>query len=284
MKDLFNSSRFKLLAIIVSLLLLGMIICAANGHGESAQSGIIGTIFTPAHWTASKISDGIDDIFSNAKGDAEYEEKIDSLQQELGQLQKQLADYNNLKAQNELYKDALELKEENKDFKFTEASVIGRDSANPYCSFTISKGIINGIKEGDAVLYGKYLVGVIDKAYPTYSIVCSIIDPNFSVSAYDISTNELSYVTGSAELAKQGYCKFENLDANTKISYGSIIATAGVSGKMPKGIIIGTVKDINDEITNISTYAAVEPGTSIEKLNSCLVLTGYNEESEDFAQ
>lgn len=281
MKDLFKSSRFKLIAVIISLLLLGMIICAANGHGETAQSGIVGTIFTPAHWVASKISDSIDTISESAKGNAEYEAKIDSLQQQLGQLQQQLADYNNLKAQNELYKDALELKEENKDFKFIEASVVGRDSANPYCTFTISKGTVNGIKEGDAVLYGKYLVGVIDKAYPTYSVVSSIIDPDFSVSAYDISTNELSYVTGSAELADEGYCKFENLDATTKISYGSIIATAGVSSAMPKGIIIGTVKDINDEDTDISTYAAVEPGTDIAKLNSCLVLTGYNAQSKE---
>lgn len=277
MKDLLKSSRIKLIAVIAALLLLGMIICAANGHGETAQSGIVGTIFTPAHWVASKLSDGIDRVFQNAKGNTEYEEKIDSLQKQLGELQEQLADYNNLKAQNDLYKDALELKEENRSFKFVEASVIGRDSANPYCSFTISKGLLNGIKEGDAVLYGKYLVGVIDKAYPSYSVVCSVIDPDFSVSAYDISTNELSYVTGSASLASSGYCKFENLSANTKISYGSIIATAGVSGSIPKGIIIGTVKDINDEVTNISTYAAVEPGTSIDKLNSCLVLVGYGE-------
>lgn len=280
MKDLFKSSRFKLIIAIIALLLAGMFLCAANGHGETAQSSIIGTIFTPAHWVAGKISDGIEYITKNAKGDTEYEKKIDSLQQQLGELQEQLADYNNLKDQNELYKQALELKEENKDFKFLEASVIGRDSANPYCSFSISKGTAQGVKDGDAVLYGKYLVGVIKKAYPTYSIVSSIIDPDFSVSAYDINTKELSYVTGSADLAKDGYCKFENLDSSTGISYGSIIATAGISSSMPKGIIIGTVKDINDEITDISTYAAIEPGTDIKSLNNCLVLTGYEPESE----
>lgn len=279
MKDLFKSNRFKLIVSIIILLLLGMFISAANGHGETAQSGIVGTVFAPAHWVASKISDGIDVISENAKGNAEYEKKIDSLQTQLGELQEQLADYNNLKAQNELYKEALELKEENKDFKFTEASVIGRDSANPYCTFTISKGTANGVKDGNAVLYGKYLVGIIKKAYPTYSVVSSVIDPDFSVSAYDISTNELSYVTGSADLAEEGYCKFENLDSATKISYGSIIATAGVSSKMPKGIIIGTVKDISDETTNISTYASVEPGTDIKKLDKCLVLVDYGEES-----
>lgn len=279
MKNLFNSSRFKLIAVIIALLLTGMLFAAVNGHGETAQSGIIGTIFTPAHWAADKLSDGIDRIIGNAKGNTQYEQKIDELQKELGDLQDQLADYNNLKSQNELYKEALELKEENPDFKYIEASVIGRDSANPYCSFTIGKGSVSGIKDGDAVLYGKYLVGIIKKAYPTYSVVCSIIDPDFSVSAYDINTKELSYVTGDSEIAKDGYCKFENLDASTKISYGSIIATAGISSTMPRDIIIGTVRDINDETTNISTYAVIEPGTDIERLDECLVLTGFTAES-----
>lgn len=280
MENLFKSSRFKLIVAVIALLLVGMLIAAINGNGETAQSSIIGTIFTPAHWVADKLSDGIDRITDNAKGNTQYEEKIDELQKELGDLQDQLADYNNLKSQNELYKEALELKEDNPDFKFVEASVIGRDSANPYCSFTISKGTVSGVKDGDAVLYGKYLVGVIKKAYPTYSVVSSIIDPDFSVSAYDINTKELSYVTGDAQIAKDGYCKFENLDSSTKISYGSIIATAGISSTMPRDIIIGTVRDIEDEITNISTYAVIEPGTDIEKLDECLVLTDFTAESE----
>lgn len=279
MENLFKSSRFKLIVAVIALLLVGMLIAAINGNGETAQSSIIGTIFTPAHWVADKLSDGIDKITDNAKGDTKYEQKIDELQRELGDLQDQLADYNNLKAQNELYKEALELKDDNPDFKFIEASVIGHDSASPYCSFTISKGTVSGVKDGDAVLYGKYLVGVIKKAYPTYSIVSSIIDPDFSVSAYDINTKELSYVTGDAQIAKDGYCKFENLDSSTKISYGSIIATAGISSTMPRNIIIGTVRDIEDEITNISTYAVIEPGTDIKKLDECLILTSFTAES-----
>ena len=67
MKDLFKSSRFKLIVSIIALLLVGMFICAANGHGETAQSGIVGTIFTPAHWVASKISNGIDHISESAR-------------------------------------------------------------------------------------------------------------------------------------------------------------------------------------------------------------------------
>lgn len=280
MKHLFKSSRFKLIVGILALLIAGMLLCAVNGHGESAQSSVVGTIFAPAHWIAGKVSDGISQITKNAKGDAEYEQRLDDLQTQIGELENQLADYENLKTQNELYKDALELKNENPDFKYIDASIIGRDSADPYCSFTISKGTANGVEDGYAVLYGKCLVGVIKKAYPTYSVVSSIISPDFSVSAYDINSKELSYVTGDAKLSQDGFCKFENLDSDTRVTYGSIIATAGVSSTMPKGIIIGTVKEINNEETNISTYAAIEPGTDIKNIDRCMVLSGFSPERE----
>ena len=52
---------------------------------------------------------------------------------------------------------------------------------------------------------------------------------------------------------------------------------AGISKKMPKGIIIGTVKDISNEEKDISSYASIEPGTDIEKLTSVLILTNYSE-------
>ena len=63
MKDLLKSSRIKLIVSIIALLLVGMFICAANGHGETAQSGIVDTIFTPAHWVAIKISNGNDSAY-----------------------------------------------------------------------------------------------------------------------------------------------------------------------------------------------------------------------------
>lgn len=277
MKSFFQRKQFKTVAVIAGLLILGMLIAAANGHGETAQSSLVGTVFAPAHWVAGKISDGLERISGNAKGNTEYEEKIDALQQQLGELQDDLADYENLKKQNELYKEALELKEENQDFEYVHASIIGRDSADTFSAFTINKGSVSGVKENDAVLYGKYLIGIVKKAYPTYSIVTTVLDPDFSVSAYDINSGEVSYVTGDAKLAEDGYCKFENLSTTTDVTYGSIIASAGVSSTLPRGLIIGTVEELADETTNISTYAVLQPGTDISKITECMVLTGFEQ-------
>ena len=257
MKHLFNNRVVKTVCTIVALLVLGIFIAAVNGHGETAQSTVVGTVFQPCHYVAQKISDGLDKAFGSLSGNAEYEKQIDSLEEQIGDLRSQLVDYENLKNQNTLYKEFLELKEEHKDYKFAEASVIGRDSADTYDSFTINIGTLKSVKVGDAVLYGKYLVGVVDKAYPDYSVVKTILDPSFNVSAYEVVTNEISYVTGTAKLAKEGKCKMANLSSSTDISYGSIICTAGISGTMPKGLIIGTVDEIADETTDISSYAVI---------------------------
>lgn len=275
MKSIFKSRPFKLVAAIVGFLLLGALIAAANGHGESAQSTVVGTVFTPCHYVAQKIANGVDKIAGNVKGDAQYEKEISDLQNQVGELQSELVDYENLKKQNELYKEFLELKEENKDFEFVEASVIARDSADIYKSFTISKGSANGVKKGDAVLYGKYLVGVIDKVYPTYSVVQTVLDSHFNVSAYELISGEISYVTGTPALAAENKCKMANLDSSTAITYEAIICTAGVGGNMPKGLIIGTVDEIDDESTDISSYAVIKPGVDADNINTCFVLTDF---------
>ena len=276
MKHLFNNRVVKTVCTIVALLVLGIFIAAVNGHGETAQSTVVGTVFQPCHYVAQKISDGLDKAFGSLSGNAEYEKQIDSLEGQIGDLRSQLVDYENLKNQNTLYKEFLELKEEHKDYKFAEASVIGRDSADTYDSFTINIGTLKSVKVGDAVLYGKYLVGVVDKAYPDYSVVKTILDPTFNVSAYEVVTNEISYVTGPAKIAKEGKCKMANLSSSTDISYGSFICTAGISGTMPKGLIIGTVDEIADETTDISSYAVISPGVNMDDLSSCFVLTDYN--------
>ncbi len=275
MKYLFKNKRFKLVAGVIALLLIGALLASVSGHGETLQSAVVGTVFAPAHYVARKISNGIDAVFGTLKGDAEYEKQIAQLEDELDDYKSKLADYENLKSQNELYKDFLELKENNPDFQFEEASVIARDSADIYKAFTISKGTLSGVEEGDPVLYKKNLVGIVEKAYPDYSVVKTILDPGFNVSAYEIISNEISYVTGNAKLAREGKCKMANLSDSTDVAYGSIICTAGIGGSVPKGLVIGTVDEIADEPTDISSYAIITPEADIDELTACFVLTDF---------
>ena len=55
----------------------------------------------------------------------------------------------------------------------------------------------------------------------------TLLSADFNVSAYELISGEISYVTSNASLAKENKCKMANLDSATKIAHESIICTAG---------------------------------------------------------
>ena len=275
MKGFFTNTRFKIVLSVVALLLVGALIAGAAGHGETAQSAVVGTVFAPFHYVAKKISNGVNGVFGSLKGDAAYEKEIRSLKDQLSDYKSKLADYENIKKQNELYKEFLGLKEENPDFEFEEVSVVARDSADVFKSFTISKGSLSGIEAGDAVLYGRALIGVVEKVYPDYSVVKTVLDSGFNVSAYEMISGEVSYVTGNGALATDGKCKMANLSSSTNVAYGSIICTAGIGGTVPKGLVIGTVTSVEEEATDISSYAISAPEADLDEITDCFVLKDF---------
>ena len=66
-----------------------------------------------------------------------------------------------------------------------------------------------------------------------------------------------------------------NLDSATKIAYESIICTAGLGENIPKGLIIGTVDEIEGEAPDISSYAVISPGVDPNEINTCFLLTDF---------
>jgi hypothetical protein len=107
MKELFKSTRFKLIAAIIALLLAGALICAANGSGETAQSSIIAP-YHPANWVATKISNGITYVFGEARQRG-YLKRIDYLEQRLARCRTTF-DYENLQKQTRFIRTRLGLK------------------------------------------------------------------------------------------------------------------------------------------------------------------------------
>lgn len=278
MKSFLKSKSFKRLCILMSVLLLGMMIAAVNGRGETAQTTVVGTVFAPIQSAATAVSRQIDKIFGNATGRKSYEDKIKELQNEIGTLQGNLADYENMKRQNAHYAEVLELKEENPEFKFEECTVISREKADSFYAFTIGKGSLSGIQKGDSVIYGKYLVGIVDELYPDYAVVRTVLDKKFNAAAYEIVSNESGYVSGTLELAKQGLCRIASLKSDTTVTEGSLICTSGVGGVFPADLIIGKVTEVKTNETDISSYAVIQPGVDIRTLSDVFVITSDGED------
>ncbi len=274
----FKGTTFKVLAAIAIVLICATVLATVVPSGTSPLTDALGIITSPLQSATSYVSSKFTGITGGFVSSKAYEERIAELENKVAQYQRDLVDYEQTKKQLEAYEAFLDVREKNPDYTWVSCDVIGRDSADVYGSFTINRGSKDGIKVNDAVIYSEYLIGVVTEVSPTSAVVRSVFDPTVSVAAYEIRTGELGYTSSTFETGLNGTCRLSGLDRNTAISKGGIICTSGTGGIFPKDLIIGTVTSVEQGSTDLSAYANIELAVDSNDIQSCFVITDFEEE------
>ena len=147
-------------------------------------------------------------------------------------------------------------------------------------SFTLNKGSAHDISVNDPVIYGKYLVGVVSSVTPTQCTVNTILNPKVNVSAYEVRTRDLGYVTSTVALAQEGHCHMPGLASSTAVTAGGIVCTSGVGGIFPRDLIIGNIVDVVDGTVDISASAIIEPGIDFAEITDVFIITSFDGQNQ----
>jgi len=275
MRRFFKSTGFKVFMAVVATLLVGTIVAAISNSNSAPQTSAAGTVFGPLQRLSSSLSNRLADFSVNFKSSASLAQDKAKLEGEIESLRDKLVDYEQAKHDLKLFEEFLEVKKENPSFKFVSAPIIGRDAADKFYKLTLGKGSMHGVSVNDPVIYGKYLVGVVTSVMPTQCKVSTLLDPSVNVSAYEISTRESGFVTTTVELSKKGLCRLPGLVSTTAILPGAIVCTSGIGGIYPRDLIVGSVREIVDDVADISSYAAIEPGVKITELEDVFIIISF---------
>ena len=81
-------------------------------------------------------------------------------------------------------------------------------------------------------------------------------------------------VVGAVDLAQEGQCKMTYLPRESGAAIGDMILTSG-GNIFPKGLKIGTIKEIRQEDHGVSLYAVVEPFASVNDAKDVFVITSF---------
>lgn len=275
MKGFWKSLGFKVLA-GVALFLVGIMIYAASTGGfATIPATITGAIITPIQSALAAVSDGVSSFFSGLTSGNQLQQQIVEKDQTINELRQQLADYDEMKRQNELYKQFLELKESNPDYQFADGRVIAVDPSDKYGNFTIDVGSLGGVSPDDPVITPAGLVGVVYEVGPNWAKVRTILDPATQVSAY-IGRNRDSCISGgSASLAQEGLFRLELLPRETGTAVGDYAVTSGVGGVYPAGLLLGEIQEVSPASDNLSVYAVVKPYVDVHNVSSVFVITSF---------
>ncbi len=274
MKGFFKSKTFKVLLCLAVLMCAFMLRAAYTDGIATLAQQVIGVVTYPFQKAASAISNGVGSFLQRYTRADEISAENELLKEENQKLRDQLVEYESIQNENELYRKFLDIKDQNEDFEFCPAMVIGRDANSQFGSFIIDKGTMQGVAKQDPVITSDGLVGVIEEVGLTYSRVITIQDPGLNIGAYISRTRDTGIVVGTVELSREGQCKMTYLPRDSGAAIGDIVLTSGGS-LFPKGLQIGTVKEILQEEQGISLYAVVEPFASVEGVKDVFVVTSF---------
>lgn len=275
MGEFFKSKKFKILLAVVALL-FGMMLYSASVDGiANIPKNLLSMITTPFQKASAYLSNATGDFFDTFLNASNHAKENDALKKEIDELNQKLVDYEALKDENEQLREITGIKDLHPDFEIVNASVMGRDPADRYGSFTIDKGSLHGVSINDPVITGSGLIGIVSDVSPINARVKTILSPEINVSAFENVTKELGIISGEVNFAQDGLCKLSILSEETTLKHGDLIVTAGSSGKFPKGIPVGKVANVFDEAHGITMYATITPMQEIDKIDNIQVITDF---------
>lgn len=281
MKDFLKSKQFKLLLAVLVMLFAFLLRALYTGGLMPFISGVGGLIMTPLSHAAAFVTGAAEDAMSPYLNAARLKEENQRLIEENRRLTEQMVDYLNLKTENDQFREFLELKERNRDFVFEPASVVGRSPDERFGSFVIDAGSYHGVSLRDPVITPDGLVGVITEVSFGYSRVSTILDISADIGAVDIRTLDTGVITGTIAFAERNRCKLGFLSRDSGVAVGDIIVTSGIGGLLPKGLVIGTVEQLESESSGLSLYGVIEPVADIYGAKSVVVIKDFAGKEEN---
>lgn len=269
---MYNNKKGGTIGIIITVVILILLVILSNSKLSdiSYLGNAINTIVMPVQngytYLKNKIS-GNTSFFTNIEALSTENEKLKS---ENSELERKLRELEIIKAENATLQSYMNLTQKYSSYSTIPAYVINRDVSNYSSTLILSVGTKDGVKEGMTVIADKGLVGHVISSTEHTSKVQVIIDSASTVSCTISTTNESIICKGTLE--NNQILRASYIPTAAELIQGDTVYTSGIGGIYPKGIIIGTIKEIITTSNITDRYATVEPAVDFSKVDTVLII------------
>ena len=256
--------------VIIGILIILVITTNNNVNKFSKIENVFNKIITP-------IQNGLVHLKNKFANNDSFFENIDNLKIENDnlkkqneELQKQLDEMQLIKSENEILREYANLSEGYSEYETVGAYIINKNTSNFSDVFVINVGTQQGVTDNMAVIAEEGLVGYVISATNNTAKVQPIIDAASSVSGLTSSAKTNVIVSGQVDSDNE--LKVSTLQVEDEIIIGDVIETSGLGGIYPKGITIGTIKEIIETKNVTERYAILETKVEFKNLEYVLVI------------
>ncbi len=269
-------NRYILIGLAVCCLAL-LAVTSFNDRWLAPFRTVVGYVVTPLQAGVNRIGGALYDeaedyamLKSALRENDRLRAELDALKEENNRLTSEVFELDRLRA---LY----DLDREYMQYPKTAARVIANDSGDWFQVFRVDKGSADGIREGNNVLAGGGLIGIVTDVGAHYATVRSIIDDSSRVSAMALQSGDTCIVGGDLTLYKEGRLTISDIQPGADIKDGDRIVTSNISSSFLPGILIGYAKDITLDNNQLTSSGYLVPTAEFRNLREVLIITEVKE-------
>jgi rod shape-determining protein MreC len=269
---MYNKNKNGIVGIIIVIVILIVVVVISNikindiSYAQNTFNVFIMPIQNGLTYLKNWIT-GNNDFFtdiSNLKEEnKELKEKNSSLEQSLRELEI-------LKSENETLKEYVNLKDKYSEYTTVPGYVINKDVSNYNNTIVINIGSKDGVEVDMTVISEKGLVGHVISVTESTAKVQTIIDISSSVSCTIKTSKDTIVAKGTLE--DDVSLKATYIPTDATVLEGDTIETSGLGGIYPKGILVGTIKEVVNTKNITDRYAKIETAVDFDKLDTVLVI------------
>ncbi len=149
------------------------------------------------------------------------------------------------------------------------ANVIGSDATGLSHTLILASGESEGLRAGMAVLSNQGVVGKIIAVSPHASRVLLIDDHNSALDGFDQRSRARGIVAGVVD---EGLT-LKYTDRSQDIRNGDTVVTSGLDGIFPRGLLVGTIKNVRREGPGLFLKVSIAPAVEFKGLEQVLIVT-----------
>ncbi len=262
-------------AILIAITLLLMAF-SANPYVQDLQRGLSYAL-RPFQGALASVAYGVDGVFAAIGEIDQLRSENAALRDENERLGNENARLEGLRSENDEMSALLQL-QSGFDHETVAVRVIGRELLENRRIVTVDKGTEDGIELNDTVVVkGGALAGRVTDVGPTFAKVTLVSDASSTVVGQLVDSRAQGEIVGQAG----GVLVMRNIDSAVEIAIDEEVFTAGISvdggirSPYPKGLIVGSVVDVERDANAVVQTAFLAPAANLDSFELALVITDY---------
>lgn len=280
MQKFFSNKRLIILmvALLVAMGLLSYSIAERNNSSQPpivqrVGNDVVGIgariVAAPANWAKYGLDD-IGDLLNTYSENKQLKGQVEDLAQTKVQNQ-------TLKRENNQLKKQLKLNGTLTNYSQISAAVMLRSPDDWRNIVVINKGSGAGVKKNMPVMSGSGLIGQVVEVSATSAKVEMLSTNNKAANrvAAQIVTKSGALVNGviTSYSEKTGDLVLGQLNTDKNIKKGEQVVTSGLGGAVPKGLLIGTVREVRKDDYGLANTVYLKPAADLNDVSVVTVIS-----------